>query len=167
MESPFEQAQRFAGLWMEYVSKMMPTALAFDPGKAPPEFAKQLRSMGFQSMAQYTEEFMRSPQFLEAMKQSMEMAISFRKQMNDFLTGMQHNLQGVARQDIDSLMLSVRHMETRVLESMDDIASKLEAISRRLDVLERGNKGRNGQADRETREPAETEDRDVEVAQET
>ena len=103
---------------------------------------------------------MRSPQFLEAMKQSMDQAVSFRKQMNDMLTGMQHNLQGVARQDIDSLMLTVRHMETRVLESMDEIGSRLESISRRLDALEHAaSPPRNGQA--------EPEERSVEVAQQT
>jgi small-conductance mechanosensitive channel len=136
MESPFDQTQRFASVWMDYAAKMSQAGMTFDPAKAPPEVARQMRSMMFTSMAQYAEEFMRSPQFLEAMKQSMDAAVAFRKQMNDFLTTVQHNAQGVARQDIDSLMLNLRHSETRLLEAIEQIGERIDSIGQRLDALE-------------------------------
>jgi hypothetical protein len=136
MDSTFDQAQQFAGVWMDYASKMAQAGMMFDPAKAPPEVARQMRSMVFSSMAGYVEEFMRSPQFLEAMKQSIDSAVAFRKQMNDLLTTMQHNVQGVARQDVDSLMVTMRHIETRVLDAMDSLNDRLDAISERLGELE-------------------------------
>jgi hypothetical protein len=137
MESVFDQAQRFAGVWMEYASRMQQAGMMFDPSKAPPDVARQMRSMAFSAMSQYAEQFMRSPEFLEAMKQSLDGAITFRKQINDFLTEMQHNAQGVARQDVDSLMVTMRHIETRVLDAVDRVATRLEEISARLDALEK------------------------------
>jgi hypothetical protein len=70
------------------------------------------------------------------MKQSMDAAITFRKQVNDFLTSLHHNTQGIARQDIDSLMLSVRHLETRVLDRLEQITERIEQIDKRLSAIE-------------------------------
>jgi len=137
MESPFDQAQRWTSVWINYANKMSQAGMMFDPAKAPPEVARQMRSMTFSSMSQYAEQFMRSPEFLTAMKQSLDTAIAFRKQMNDFLTTMQHNVQGVARQDVDSLMVTMRHVESRALDSMAAITQKLDAILQRLDELEK------------------------------
>jgi hypothetical protein len=86
------------------------------------------------------------------MKQPLDAAIAFRKQMNDFLTTVQHNAQGVARQDIDSLMLTVRHIETRLLNSLSLIASQLASIEHRLEKLEQ-NPARNGEATPEQSAP--------------
>jgi hypothetical protein len=137
MESVFDQAQRFAGVWMDYATRMQQAGMMFDPSKAPPEMAKQMRSMALSAMSQYAEEFMRSPEFLQAMKLSLDSAIAFRKQINDFLTEMQHNAQGVARQDVDSLMVTMRHIETRLLDAVDRIATRLDDISARLNALEK------------------------------
>jgi hypothetical protein len=136
MDSPFGQAQRFATSWMDCASRMAQTGMAFDTSRAPPELARQMRTMVFAAMAQYAEQFMRSPEFLEGMKRSLDAAITFRKQMNGVLTAMQHNAQGVARQDIDSLMLTMRHIETRVLDAITEVSGRLDDLTRRLDGLE-------------------------------
>jgi hypothetical protein len=145
MDSGFEQAQRFAGLWMDYAQKMMQAGMTYDPSKAPPEVARQMRSMAFAAMAQYAEQFMRSPEFLEAMKQSLDAAVTFRQQINEFLTSAQHSVQGVARADVDSLMLNLKHTETRVLDVMSQINAKLDALTARMDALESKHR-ENGQS---------------------
>jgi hypothetical protein len=144
MDSSFEQAQRFAGLWMEYAQKMMQAGMMIDPSKAPPELARQMRSMAFAAMSQYADQFMRSPEFLETMKQSLDAAVTFRQQLNEFLTNVQHSVQAAARSDVDSLMLNLKHTETRVLDAMSQIGTKLDALTRRLDSLE-GKHRDNGQ----------------------
>jgi hypothetical protein len=131
-----EPSQDFTTLWMEAATKMAQAGMMFDPSKAPPELARQMRSMTFSAMAGYVEEFLRSPQFLSAMKQSIDTAVTFRKQLNDMLTTMQHNVQGVARQDVDSLMLTMRHIETRLLDSIEQIGDRLDQIVQRLEALE-------------------------------
>ena len=82
-----------------------------------------------QAMEQYCAEYMRSPQFLEAMKKGLDASIGARQQLNDFWVRAHHELQGVARQDIDFVMQNVRHLETRMLDRMDELASRLDRIS--------------------------------------
>ena len=67
------------------------------------------RSLGSSGTAQlkwwsdYCSRFMRSPEFLAAMRNSMAAVTESRKQANDMLGEMQHVLQGATREDIDRL----------------------------------------------------------------
>ncbi|MGN6370838.1 MAG: hypothetical protein ACTHN5_21500 [Phycisphaerae bacterium] len=120
--------QQLFQMWLEFVSEMANAAAS--AGTADPvEAARQMRDAYFQVLSRQIDEYFRSPQFLEMMKQSTETAIALQKQANDFFEQSHHSIGGVARQDVDSLMMAVRRCETRVLD-------KLEGISRRLDDLE-------------------------------
>jgi hypothetical protein len=112
------------------------TAASADPKQSPPEFAQCLRDTSLAAMGQQVDRYIRSPQFLAMMKQSLDAQIAFRKQLNQFFTDALHSVEGVARQDVDSLALSVRHVENRVLDRIEALCERLEEVSRRLDVLE-------------------------------
>ena len=71
---------------------------------------------------------MRSPQFLESMKQWMENAVSFRKMNNDFMAKVRNEMQAPSREDMDSIMLSVRHMETRILNRVEELSAQVRAL---------------------------------------
>jgi hypothetical protein len=74
---------------------------------------------------------MRSPQFLEGMKQWMENAIVFRKMSNDFLARVRNDMQAPSRGDIDSIMLTVRHMEKRLLDRMEQLSAQVSEVNPR------------------------------------
>lgn len=135
-EGNSQQAQAFAQMWTDFASKMAGAGFSFGADATPPEAARHVRDAMFQAMAQYCEQYMRSPQFLESMKQSMDTAIEFRKQLNDFLTRAHHEMQGVARSDVDALMVAIRRAETRVLARIEDITARLEELGDRLDKLD-------------------------------
>jgi len=86
-----DQIAAFQKIWTESMSKMMQTAFTVGPNSPPPEILRQMRSGIFQALGQSWEEFMRSPEFLDGMKQWMENAIAFRKMSNDFMANMQRN----------------------------------------------------------------------------
>src|SRR5437762_1692097 len=115
----FEQSQRMWRMWLDYATKMTCAGTSFDPDAEPSEAGKQVRSAIFQSMAQSTEQFMRSPQFLAMMRDWLGASINFRKQLNSFFTSAHHSTEGVAQQDIETLLLSLRHLETRLVEATD------------------------------------------------
>ena len=144
MSSPFDAAQTMANIWMDFATKMT-TAAVPSPEAGPPEAAKQVRSVMFDSMTHYADQFLRSPQFLDLMKQSLDASITFRKQMNDFLTSLHHQTQSVARQDVDSLQLSVRQAERRTLERIESVVERLDEITQRLEKLESNAGHRNGE----------------------
>jgi hypothetical protein len=120
-----EQTSAFQKIWMDSLTHLMQTAFASPPEAAPPELLRQMRSGIFQALAKSWDEYLRSPQFAEGMKQWMDSAIHYRKMTNDLLTRAHHETQDVARQDIDSLMLAVRHMETRILDRLEELSARI------------------------------------------
>jgi hypothetical protein len=124
-ESSNGQAEIFQKIWMETVSKMTQAAFTFTPNSPPPEILRQIRSGIFQALAESWSQFLRSPQFLEAMKQWMEQAVTFRRMSNDFLGKVRHEMQSPSRDDIDTVMLAVRHMEKRVLDRLEELSAEL------------------------------------------
>jgi hypothetical protein len=126
-----EQAAAFQKIWMESMSKIMQTAFTFGSDSPPPDVLRQIRSGIFQALAQSWEEFMRSPQFTESMKQWMDTAINFRKMSNDFMAKVRNEMQAPSRDDIDTVMLTVRHMEKRLLDRMEDLSSRIAELNNR------------------------------------
>ena len=118
MNEAFNQSQRFVELWTEMATKMAAAGMAVSPESSPPQAAREARAAIFQTMSKHAEEAMRSPQFLEMMKQSLDGSLQFREQLNDFLTRLRHELQGVARQDIDSVLAGIHQLERRVLDRL-------------------------------------------------
>jgi hypothetical protein len=124
-EKATEQAAAFQKIWMESASKVMQAAFTMGPNSPPPEILRQIRSGIFQALANSWEEFMRSPQFLDGMKQWTENAISFRKLSNDFMAKVRNELQAPSRDDMDSIMLTIRHVEKRLLDRIDDLSAQI------------------------------------------
>jgi hypothetical protein len=131
-EKTAEQAAAFQKIWMDSMSKVMQTAFTFGNNSPPPDVLKQIRGGIFQALAQSWEEFMRSPEFLESMKQWMDTAINFRRMSNDFMAKVRNEIQAPSRDDIDTVMLTVRHMEKRLLDRVEDLAAQIAQIDSRL-----------------------------------
>jgi len=108
---------------------VMQTAFTITPNSPPPEIMREMRSGIFRALAQSWEEFMRSPQFLEGMKQWMESAINFRKMTNDFMAKVRNELEAPSRDDIDTIMLSVRHMEKRLLDRIEQLSNQVNHLN--------------------------------------
>jgi hypothetical protein len=137
MNETFEKAAEdlaaFQKIWGESLGKMMQAAFSAQGNSPPPEVLKQIRSGMFQALAQSWEEFMRSPQFLDGMKQWMDNAIQFRKMTNDFATKVRNDIQAPSREDLDSIILAVRHMESNLRERVDALAEQVSDIQARLE----------------------------------
>ncbi len=130
-QSATDQAAAFQKIWTESMSRMMQAAFTITPNSPPPEVLRQIRSGIFQALAQSWDEFMRSPQFLEGMREWMENAIAFRKMSNDFMAKVRNTMQAPSRDDMDTIMLSVRHLEKRLLDRMDELSAQLDAVNAR------------------------------------
>lgn len=135
MDKYFEQAELLSKMWTDFAGKMASAGFSVPPGTAPPEAARQMRSAFFAAWGQALDEFMRSPQSLAMMKQSMDAAIAMRKQFNDTLTQWRHELQGTASEDIDNVILSVRHLEQRVLDAVEGMNRRVEELAGKVEQL--------------------------------
>lgn len=128
-----DQWTAFQKIWGETFSKLMQTGFTFSPESAPPEFLRQMRAGLLQALSQSWEQFLRSPQFMEGTRQWMDQAIAFRKLSSDFFNKVRHETQAPSREDIDSVMLAVRHMETRILDRVEDLAAQVTELKKQLD----------------------------------
>src|SRR5437016_2577238 len=127
-----EQAAAFQKMWGDSMSKIMQAAFVSEPDSPPPELLRQIRGGLFQALAQSWDEFMRSPQFLEGMRQWMESAVNFRRMSNDFMARVRNELQAPSREDTDAVMLNVRHMEKRLLDQIEELSNQINELNRRL-----------------------------------
>jgi hypothetical protein len=123
-----DQVASFQKVWLETVTKMMQVAFTVTPDSLPPEAFRHMRAGVFRTLAESWDEFLRSPQFLEAMKQSMEQTVTLRKMSNEFLGKLRHEMQAPSRDDIDTVMLTVRHMEKRLLDRMEELSSQVSEL---------------------------------------
>ena len=130
-ENRGDPANEFFKHWQDSFNRIWQAASTFTPDTMPPDMLRQIRSSIFQALAKSWEEFMRSPQFLEGMKQMMDNAITFRKMTNDFLTKARQEMQGTSRQDVDDVLLAMREMEARLTRRVDDLAAKVVTVSAR------------------------------------
>ena len=114
------------------MTRMSQTLCSLGPESIPQEIARQLRGGMFQAFAQYWDTFLRSPQFLESAKQCMDNAVAVRKMGSDLLTNFHNEMQAASRDDIDSVMLTVRHMEQRLLDRIDKMAQQVDRLEEQL-----------------------------------
>lgn len=127
-EKTADQAAAFQKIWMDSASKMIQAGFTLGPNSASPELLRQLRNGMFQALSESWEEFLRSPQFLDTMKQWMDTGVAFRKLTSDLLAKTRNEMQAPSRDDIDTVMLNIRHMEKRLLDRIEDLAQEVQQL---------------------------------------
>lgn len=135
MDKPLPDYQQLTRMWLDFVGRMASATVTAAGETVPTDAAKHMRDSYLQALGHYTEEFMRSPQFLEMMKQSTDAAIGLRQQTNDLLAQAHHAVGGIARPDVDSLLQAIRRVETRVLDRLDELANRVDDLERELKAV--------------------------------
>lgn len=122
----------FSRFWTDLMSKMTPPGMMPQPSASAMEDAtRQMRQAFFDSWAKYCEEFMSSEPFMESMRKSMEGALVFKQQINEFLTKSLHESQMPSREDTDSIMLVLRSVEQRILDRLERLTQRVEQMESR------------------------------------
>jgi hypothetical protein len=141
MHHESEQADaglEWAGAWCDMLSKWAAPMRPFTPDGVPPEIGRELRSAQLKWWGDYWNRFLRSPEFLAAMKNWMATVTESRQQANDLLGEVQHAMQGATREDIDRLAQALRRHEENARLGTERIVRQLNRLSRRLAALENG-----------------------------
>jgi hypothetical protein len=123
-------------LWADFMTKLMAATMAATPRATPPEAAREIRSASLRAWDEFWEQMMRTPEFLQSMQQSLAANIAIRKQFSDLMGQVQHEFQGVSRQDMDQLMRALRSVEHRISDGLDRIGDRVDELHRRLGALE-------------------------------
>ncbi|HEX9786213.1 MAG TPA: hypothetical protein VGA56_26235 [Opitutaceae bacterium] len=135
-DQAFQQAATFQKMWTDSFSQMAEVWTRASPGKPPPDVIREMRSGMLKVLADCWEEFMRTPQFMEYMKNSMDGVLALRKLGADMMTRNHHATQSPAREDIDGVLLAIRHMERRLLDRIEEVDAGIAEVGRRVEKLE-------------------------------
>lgn len=122
----FPGMDAFTGFWTDFMNKMNAAGVPTPP--AGSDVANQVRRAFFDAMARHAEEYMRSDQFLAAMKQGMDNALALQQNMNQFLQRGMAGAQMPSRVDTDHLVVLIRGMEDRLLNKLEDLQSRVERL---------------------------------------
>lgn len=136
-----DQASALMKIWAESWTKLAEGSFSFSSGAAPPEILRQIRSGFLQALARCWDEYLRSPEFAQRMKEMMDGALAVRKVGNELLSKTQRDLGVVNQEDLDAVLLSLRHLQNRVLERLDGISNQVAALNQRLDRMTTGPPG--------------------------
>lgn len=116
----------FSQFWTDMMGRMGAPGVA--PSAGSNDWLKQMRKPFLEAMSRQAEEFMRSEQFLTAMKQSMDNALAAKQQVNQFLTKTLHDFQMPSSSDMDNLVLVMRAMEDRIVGKLEDLVERVERL---------------------------------------
>ncbi len=130
-----DQTAAFTKLWSDSCGRILQAAMSYSPETAPPELMRQIRSGLMQALSQSWEEFLRSPQFLEGMKQMMDQAAAFQKFSAGFLTKARHATEGVAHDDVEGLRTALGQLESRLARQMDALSGQISPLAKALERL--------------------------------
>jgi len=123
-------------LWSEGVLRMMQAAAgatpwtpwgAPAPASPPSDVPRQFRAAMLDAWTQWWDRFLRSPEFMETMKGSLDASTQWRKQLNEWLGNVHHEFQGASRQDLDEVIRSLRHVEERLADAIQAAVRTLAA----------------------------------------
>ena len=128
MAKTLEQAAAFQKLWSDSFANMAHVWAQFSPASPPIEEAKKLRAGMIKVLSESLDNFMRTPQFLEMIKQSMNGAMQIKSMSREGLHKMHDQLEIPHKKDLDGVLLALRHVERRLLERMEDLDESLEKL---------------------------------------
>ena len=80
----------------------------------------------FDTMAKQADEFLRSPQFLNMMKQMMDQSMAFKQQVDRFITEAYRGAQMPAQADMQDLTGTLHGIEERLMSRIEELERRLE-----------------------------------------
>ena len=125
INSTFEQAAGFQKLWMESFANMAGVWSQYSPASPPPEELRKMRSGMLKVLSNACDDFMRTPQFMEMMKISLNAGIELRRMAKEGMTRIHEQFETPTREDIDGVLLAIRHIEQRVLDRMEGVDERV------------------------------------------
>ena len=101
-----------------------------------PEAMRQFQGAFLEALSRYCDDYMRSPQFIAVMKQSLDNALTFRQQVNEFIDGAAASGFGPpGGKPVDRAVIvdAIRETERKLRDHIDTLSSRLDRLEERLD----------------------------------
>ena len=136
MEKYFDQVAAFQKLWMDSLANMTSVWSQFSPGSPPTDEMRTMRGGMMQVLAETWDAYMRTPQFMEMMKASLDGALDLKRLARDGMNRVHEQFENPSKNDIDDVLLAIRHVERRLLDRLEGLDDRVANLDEKIDKVE-------------------------------
>jgi uncharacterized coiled-coil protein SlyX len=136
IEKSFDQVAAFQKLWLDSFADMASIWTQFSPSSPPSDELRKMRSGMLKVLAETWDEYMRTPQFLQLMKASLSGMLDIKRMARDGLNRVHDQFENTTKQDIDGVLMAVRHVERRILDRLEGIEERVTNLDDRLETVD-------------------------------
>jgi hypothetical protein len=136
IEKSFDQVAAFQKLWLDSFADMASIWSQFSPTSPPSDELRKMRGGMLKVLADTWDEYMRTPQFLQLMKLSLNGALDLKRMARDGLNRVHDQLENTSKQDVDDVLMAVRHVERRILDRLEGIEERVTNLDDRLETVD-------------------------------
>ncbi len=131
--------QPFVDFWSDYVQQANDATREFLDGIDDQTNVKSFQRRWFDTVGKSAEAYMRSPAFLQSMKQNSDAAIKFKRQADDLANEMARNANIPTTGDISGLFERLHSVEEAIVGRLGRIDERLKSIEERIGSGETNN----------------------------
>ena len=136
MNKYLDQVAAFQKLWMDSFANMAGVWSQFSPGSPPSDEMRKMRGGMLQVLAETWDQYMRTPQFMEMMKASLNGALDLKRLARDGMNRVHEQFENPGKQDIDDVLLSIRHVERRLLDRLEGLDDRVANLNEKIDKVD-------------------------------
>jgi hypothetical protein len=136
MSKGFDQVAAFQKLWTDSFLKMTSVWSQFSPGSPPTDEMRKMRGGMLQVLAETWDEYMRTPQFMELMKASMNGALDLKRMAREGMNRVHEQFETPSKENIDDVLLAIRHVERRLLDRLEGLDDRVANLDDKIDQID-------------------------------
>ena len=136
MNKGFEQVTAFQKLWADSFANMAGVWSQFSPGSPPTDEMRKMRGGMLKVLAETWDEYMRTPQFMEMMKASLNGALDLKRMARDGMNRVHQQFENPTKEDIDGVLLAIRHVEGRLLDRLEGLDDRVVNLNEKIDKVD-------------------------------
>jgi len=136
MNKAFDQVADFQKLWLDSFANMASIWSQFSPSSPPSDELRKMRGGMLKVLAETWDEYMRTPQFMEMMKASLNGALDLKRMARDGINRVHEQFENPSKEDIDDLLQAIRHVERRLLDRLEGLDNRVANLDEKIDKVD-------------------------------
>jgi hypothetical protein len=136
MNKGFEQVAAFQKLWTDSFANMAGIWSQFSPGAPPSDEMRKMRGGMLKVLAETWDEYLRTPQFMEMMKASLDGALDLKRMARDGMNRVHEQFENPSKEDIDGVLMAIRHVEGRLLDRLEGLDDRVANLDEKIDKID-------------------------------
>ena len=132
----FDQVAAFQRLWTDSFANMASVWSQFTPGSPPSDEIRKMRGGMLKVLAETWDVYMRTPQFMEMMKGSLNGTLDLKRMARDAINRVHEQFENPSKEDIDGVLLAIRHVERRLLDRLEGLDDRVANLDEKIDKVD-------------------------------